>query len=142
MKTKTWSKKNICSGIIAGLIGGVAIGFIMIRMHMMAGVGSMFGMPNPLAGYIVHLILCGILGLIFALIFNSISNKFFQCTIWGVIYGICWWILGSLIIAPLMMGMTVSMGSDRMGHAIPMLVGDLVFGLVLGVCYYWMKSRK
>lgn len=142
MKTKTWSKKNIWSGAIAGLIAGVVVGFILIRMHAMSGIGGLIGMPNPLAGYIVHLVWNGILGIIFALIFNRISTKFFSCTVWGVVYGIIWWFLCALTLAPLMMGMAVSWNAQAMSQGIPMFVAHLVYGLVLGIVYYWMKTRK
>ncbi len=142
MKSTVINKKNIGSGIIGGLIAGVVFGFILMRMGTLSSAGCLLGLSDPLSGFIVHLIFCGILGIIFALIFCKGCTTFYNSTLWGIVYGIIWWFIGPLILCPWLAGTTISWNEGKFAHALPMLVGHLVFGFVLGITYYWMRSRK
>jgi hypothetical protein len=142
MKITMFSKKNIMSGTIAGVIAGIVLSLMMMRMGVFTKVGGMMGMPNPLTGYLVHLVFSAIAGLIFAIIFYKATHTFFSCAIWGAIYGVAWWLLITTTIAQMMMGRPVSWSADTMAHGIPMLIGKLVFGFVLGVFYYVFRVRK
>lgn len=130
------------NGIIAGIVAGIILGFMMVRMRMFAQIGSLIGMPNALSGFLFHLVINAILGIIFAVIFVKAAKSFFNCAIWGVIFGLVWWFVGSLTIAPLMMGMPVVWNNDAMMNALPMLMGELTFGLVLGICYYGLRRHQ
>ncbi|MBS0604517.1 MAG: hypothetical protein JSS60_05700 [Verrucomicrobia bacterium] len=136
------NKKNIVSGIVSGLIAGIVLGCMMIRMGIMANVGAMMGMPHPVAGFFFHLIYSGLIGLIFGLVFYSLAKDFFTSAIWGVIYGVIWWFLGTLTLAQMMMGLPVSWNAIAMLQGMHMLVGQLVFGIVLGISYFWLNNRK
>jgi hypothetical protein len=142
MKVTVINKKNICSGIIGGLIAGVVFGFILARLGVLSHAGSLIGLTDPLSGFIIHLIFSAILGLIFALVFCKGCTTFFNSSFWGIAYGIIWWFLGPLTLCPWSTGGTISWSTGTMSHELPMLVGNLVFGLVLGVTYFWMRNRK
>ena len=142
MKSTVINQKNICSGIIGGLIAGVAFGFILVRLHILSTAGCLLGLSDPLSGFIIHLIFCGILGILFSLIFCKGCTTFYNSSLWGIFYGILWWFIGPLILCPWLAGITISWTQDVFTHAIPMLVGHLVFGFVLGITYFWMRSRK
>jgi hypothetical protein len=141
-KVTVFNKKNICSGIVGGLIAGVVFGFILIRLEILSTAGRLMGMTDPLSGFIVHLVFSAILGLIFALVFAKGCTNFFSSSLWGIFYGILWWFFGPLTLCPWAAGRPVSWSSGAMSHAFPMLLGHLVFGLVLGVSYFWMRNRK
>ncbi len=142
MKTTVISKKNIWSGIIGGLVAGIVFGFILIRLGTLSTAGCLVGLSDPLSGFIVHLIFCGILGLIFALIFCKCCTTFYSSSLWGIIYGVIWWFLGPLVLCPWLAGVEMSWSQNTLTRSFPMLVGHLVFGLILGVIYFWMRSRK
>lgn len=137
------NKKNIVNGIIAGLIAGVVFGFMLIQMGALGNISMVVGSQNPFAGFILHLIFCGILGIIFALIFHRhITNNFFPAVLWGLLYGIVWWFIGTLTLAPIAMGIPVTWSGTVMTNEFPLLIANLVFGFVLGLCYYWLKNRR
>jgi uncharacterized membrane protein YagU involved in acid resistance len=142
MKTTTFSKINIISGILAGVIAGIAMGCMMIRMAVLSKVGMLMGMPNPLSGFLMHTLFSAVLGLIFAIVFVKITRTFFSSTMWGLIYGIIWWLLLPMTFVQMKMGMPVSWSIESMLHGMPMLVGHLVFGIILGMCYYGLKNSK
>lgn len=136
-------KRNIVNGILAGLIAGVVFGFMLIQMGVLANLGMTIGSPTPFAGFIVHLIISAILGVIFAVIFyKRITNYFYPALLWGLLFGIIWWFIGSLTLAPIAMGMPVDWSAKVMAAEFPMLIGNLVFGFVLGLCYFWLKNRR
>jgi uncharacterized membrane protein YagU involved in acid resistance len=137
------NKRNILNGIIAGLVAGVVFGFMLIQMGVMANLGMMVNSPNPFAGFIVHLVFCAILGIIFAIIFyKKITTSFSTAILWGLVYGVIWWFIGTLTLAPIAMGVPVVWSGGVMATEFPMLIGNLVFGFVLGLCYFWLKNRK
>lgn len=136
-------KRNIVNGIIAGLVAGIVFGFMLIQMGVLGNVGMMVGSPNPFAGFVVYLIFSAILGVIFALVFfKKITTHFYPAVLWGLLYGIIWWFLGTLTLAPIAMGIPVVWSGTVMANEFPMLIGNLVFGFVLGLCYFWLKNRK
>jgi uncharacterized membrane protein YagU involved in acid resistance len=130
------------SGIMGGLLAGIALGFILMRMGTLAGAGKLLGVQDDLSSFLVHLIFSAIVGLIFALVFSRACTHFFNSSLWGIVYGIIWWFLGPLILCPWLSGATVSWSESTFMRAVPMLLGHLVYGLVLGVAYFWFRERK
>lgn len=140
-KEEVFKKKNILSGILAGLIAGFLLGLMMLRMEMMSTIGALMGMPNVISGFAFHLIFCAIFGLIFALVFYRKAKDFYTSALWGGIYGIFWWLIGTLTIAPLLLGQPVTWDAGALTRNMSMLMGQIVFGVVLGICYHWLRSR-
>jgi uncharacterized membrane protein YagU involved in acid resistance len=142
MKTTVFNQRNIMSGIIGGLIAGIALGFVLMRMGTLASAGSMLAMQDELSSFLIHLIFSAIAGLIFALVFCKICTSFYNTTLWGIVYGILWWFLGPLILCPWIAGATITWSQTTFMQAIPMLLGHLIYGLVLGITYFWFRERK
>jgi len=138
-----WQKKNIIDGVISGLIAGVVFGFMLIQMGVLKNIGILIGSSNHFVGFIFHLVIDGILGIIFAvLFFKKIKDQFYTAILWGLLFGLIWWFVGTLTLAPMVMGLPVTWSKAVMCNELPMLLGSLVFGFVLGLCYYWRKNRK
>ncbi len=142
MKTLVFKKKNIVSGIIAGIIGGVVLGLMMLKMEVMTDIGAMMGMPNAVSGFAFHLLFDAIFGLIFALVFYKLATDMFSSALWGGVYGVIWWFLGTLTLAKLLSGATVSWDAHARAASMQMLIGQVVFGVVLGLSYHWLRHRK
>jgi uncharacterized membrane protein YagU involved in acid resistance len=116
---------------------------MLIRMDALTHMGSMMGMQGPFAGFIVHLICSIILGVVFAIIFHGLCHSLFTCAIWGVIYGIILWFIFHMIFFQGYMDKEMMVTHcDKMRHSYPMLFGYLVFGLSLGVSYYWFRTSQ
>jgi len=142
MKIAAFNKKNVVCGIVSGVIAGFVTGLMTQKMGIFSNLGMMMGAPGPVSGFFLQLILCGVIGLIFALVFYKWTKRFFPSVIWGIVYGIIGWFLGTLTLCRMLIGVPVSWSSSTMMEHTPLLMSQLVFGLVLGVSYFWLRHRK
>jgi uncharacterized membrane protein YagU involved in acid resistance len=133
------------AGIAAGLIAGIAFGAMMQmmmaptpnggQMPMIAMVGQVVGSPTVMAGWLYHLFNSAVIGAIFGWLLGSRLHGYGTALGWGATYGIAWWVLGGLILMPLLLGMPafapLMMPPMRM-VAMGSLIGHLLYGLILG----------
>ncbi len=138
------TSKNIGYGTLAGFIGGIVFGLMMTKMGVLIKIGSLVGMSNPIAGFVVHLIISMFMGVIFALIFYKVACKRLSGTLWGLVYGIFWWFLGPLTLLSRIMDESIvsRWNITGMKNALPGLLGHIVFGLIMGFVYGWLRSRE
>jgi hypothetical protein len=149
MKTKEeimnrFGKSNLLYGAYGGVVGGIVFGIMMAMMGMMPMIGQMIGMPDVISGWIVHLIISVVTGLIFAVIYLDAVTSIMTGIIWGAIYGFIWWILGPLTLMPffLGMGLGVNWTLAALASQLPSLIGHIIFGVLLGGIYAWLKSNE
>jgi hypothetical protein len=129
----------------SGLIAGVAFGVMMQmmtaptpdggQMSVMAMIGQIVGSPSIGVGWLYHLFNSAVIGAIFGWLLGSRVHTYGSGIGWGAAYGFAWWILGGLILMPVLLGMApfaplimpgmqiVAMGS---------LIGHLIYGAILG----------
>lgn len=104
--------------------------------------GSLASM-NPVAlGWIYHLINSAVIGAIFGLLVKSGLSSVSAGLGWGALYGFAWWILGGLVLMPMLLRMPAFaplMMAPMRPVAMGSLMGHLVFGLVLGAAYVWLN---
>ncbi|MEX2080098.1 MAG: hypothetical protein WEC33_00650, partial [Dehalococcoidia bacterium] len=98
-------------GLIAGAVMGVMMQMMMAptpdggQMPMIAMVGQIVGSPTILAGWVYHLFNSAVIGAIFGWLLADRVHTFGSALGWGAAYGFVWWILGGLILMPMMLGM-------------------------------------
>src|ERR671918_770417 len=137
--------RRIGTSIVAGLIGGVVFGVMMQmmtaptpdggRMSMIAMVGQIVGSPTVAAGWLYHLFNSAVIGAIFGWLFGQRIRGYGAGLAWGTAYGFAWWILGGLVLMPVLLGMPAFaplMMSEMQMVAMGSLVGHLIYGLILG----------
>src|SRR5919109_2614014 len=103
------------ASVVAGLIAGVVFGLMMQmmmaptpeggRMPMLAMVGQIVGSPTIGAGWLYHLFNSAVIGGLFGWLLGARVHDFTSGFGWGTAYGFTWWILGGLILMPLLLGM-------------------------------------
>jgi hypothetical protein len=149
-------RNRILAGVAAGLIAGTVFGFMMQVMSaptpdgrqipMMAMVAQVVRSDSLVVGWLYHLFNSALIGAIFGWLFGDrVAGRRGLGAGWGALYGLGWWILGGLILMPVLLGMPafaplkmpamrpVSMGS---------LMGHLIFGLILGTTTAWLRGRS
>lgn len=140
-------RDRIFAGIGAGLIAGVVFGVMMqmmtaptpegARMPMMAMVAKVVRSDSMLVGWLYHLFNSAVIGAIFGWIAGHISG-YGRGLAGGALYGVVWWVLGGLVLMPVLLGMPafapLTMEPMR-PVAIGSLVGHLVYGVILGAAY-------
>jgi hypothetical protein len=138
-------QSRIAASTVAGVAGGVVFGIMMHmmmapspdggRMPVIAMVGQIVGSPSVVIGWLYHLFNSAVIGVIFGWLFGSRVHGYGSGLGWGATYGFAWWILGGLVLMPLMLGMPafapVMMPEMRM-VAMGSLIGHLIYGLILG----------
>lgn len=138
-------RSDINNGIVAGLLGGVVFGIMMQMMNaptpeggqmpMMAMVAKVVRSDSMAAGWIYHLFNSAVIGAIFGWLLGSRSHAYGAGLGWGALYGFAWWILGGLILMPLLLGMPAFaplMMEPMRPVAMGSLIGHLIYGVILG----------
>ena len=148
-------RSRIVPAVVAGLIAGVLFGLMMQmmsaptpeggRMPMMAMVAMVVRSHSLLVGWLYHLFNSAVIGAIFGWLLGNQVRGYASGLGWGAVYGFAWWILGALILMPILLGMP-AFAPLRMPMMRPVamgsLVGHLIFGLVLGAGYVWLSRRS
>lgn len=138
---------KIGAGIIAGLIAGVVFGMMMQtmmaptpnggQMPMMAMVAMVVHSKSIATGWLYHLFNSAVIGGIFGGLFGAlIAGSYGKGFGWGIFYGFIWWILGGLVLMPILLGMSAFAPLTMpMMHKVAMgsLMGHLIFGMILGL---------
>ena len=138
-------QSRIGAAVIGGVIAGVVFGTMMLmmsaptpdggEMSMIAMVGMIVGSPTVIAGWLYHLFNSAVIGGLFGWLLGSRVWGYGSGLGWGAAYGFGWWILGGLILMPVMLGMSPFAPLTMAGMqpvAMGSLMGHLIFGLILG----------
>src|SRR5688572_26737303 len=138
-------QSRIAASSVAGVVAGLVFGIMMHmmtaptpdggRMPVIAMVGQIVGSPSVTVGWLYHLFNSAVIGAIFGWLLGPRVHGYGSGFGWGATYGFVWWILGGLVLMPVMLGMPafapLMMPEMRM-VAVGSLVGHLIYGVILG----------
>jgi uncharacterized membrane protein YagU involved in acid resistance len=128
-------------GAISGLAGGMVFGMMMGMMGMLPMVGMLVGSENAIVGFIVHMMISAIFGAVYGLAAGRFQASYKTALVGGMINGIVWWVLGALVLMPLMLGMTEMVFA--VGQAQWMsLMGHIIYGLVTSFVFVALVNRR
>lgn len=137
MKTENYSVtkiifRNLWLGALGGVAGGVPMGLMMGMNGFLPTVGSLIGIPNVTAGFIVHMFISVAVGVLYGHFAPIFSQTWKSTTIAGMVYGIIWWVLGALIAMPFLLGtplffIGIGQWMSLMGHIMYTVIMALVF---------------
>jgi hypothetical protein len=147
-------KSKTGAGIAAGLMAGVVFGIMMqmmsaptpdgMQMPMMAMVAKVVRSDTMVVGWLYHLFNSALFGAIFGWVLGNAAVDYPHGLGWGAAYGVFWWVLGALILMPVLLGMPafapLTMPPMRM-VAMGSLVGHLIFGLILGGVFVRLRRE-
>ena len=97
--------QRIVGGVIGGVVGGLVFGAMMAMMGMLPMVASVVGSKSAMVGFIYHMFNSVIIGIAFGLVFGALCRTYGLGALWGLVYGVIWWVLGPMILMPLLLGM-------------------------------------
>lgn len=133
--------RSITQGIIAGIIGGIVFGMMMAMMNMLPMVAMLVKSDSPIVGFIVHLVISAGIGASFGILLSLVSVKGrIGKIVSGALYGMIWWVLGALVLMPLMLGMTnmvFQIGDTQWAS----LMGHVIFGVITGFVFNMLDQR-
>ena len=145
-------RSRILAGIVAGLIAGLVFGIMMQIMTaptpegkevpMMQMVAMVVRSDSIAVGWLYHLFNSAVIGALFGWLLGKRSRGYGSALLWGGLYGVVWWVLGGLVLMPLFLGMApfapLMMAPMRM-VAMGSLAGHIIYGLILGVAFLWLR---
>jgi uncharacterized membrane protein YagU involved in acid resistance len=112
-------------------------------MGMLPMVANVVGSESAVVGFVYHMFNSAVIGAFFGLILGYLSHSYAQGALWGLAYGAVWWVLGPLVLMPLLLGMGPQFGMAFTPPMLMSLVGHLVFGVITGVVYVvYVHSRS
>lgn len=134
----TTLRQRIIAGVVGGVAGGLVFGAMMAMMAMLPMVASVVGSQSLIVGFLYHMFNSVIIGAGFGLVFGAFSHSYGHGVLFGLIYGVIWWVLGPLVLMPILLGM----GGPQFGMAFTQpilmsLVGHLIYGLLTALVYVW-----
>lgn len=122
--------RRISAGVTGGIAGGLVFGVLMAMMGMLPMIASMAGSDSTLAGFGIHMVLSILIGLGLSVPFAWLLKTYKRGALIGMAYGALWWVLGPLLIMPMMLGMPLFMVNATAGWS---LMGHLIYGIILAV---------
>jgi uncharacterized membrane protein YagU involved in acid resistance len=132
---------SIVNGAIAGLVGGAVFGMMMALMGMLPMVAMLVGSESAVVGFMVHMAISAFIGAVYGAVASRLPKSTGVAIGAGAINGVIWWVLGALIMMPLMLGMgdmVFVIGGDQWMS----LVGHLIFGVVTGLVFLALSKRS
>lgn len=132
---------SILNGAIAGLGGGLIFGMLMALMGMLPMVGMLVGSESAVVGFIVHMAISAFIGAVYGLVAIRLPQTTGVAIGAGAVNGVVWWVLGALIMMPLMLGMgdmVLKIGGDQWMS----LMGHLIFGVVTALIFLRLSKRQ
>ncbi|MGQ0537549.1 MAG: hypothetical protein ACT4R6_01270 [Gemmatimonadaceae bacterium] len=141
------------AGVIAGVVAGIVFGIMMQimsaptpdggSMPMMAMVAMVVRSQSLAVGWLSHLFNSAVIGVLFAWLLGDRATSYGGSLTLGALWGVVWWVLGGLILMPLLLGMP-AFAALRMPPMRPVafgsLVGHVLYGLVLGAVYFRLRA--
>jgi len=137
----TQGLRAIGYGLQAGLVGGLLFTLVMVQVGFLPQVARLIGSTSSLTGFVVHLIIAVIIGVSYGFLFRRQTYDIVSALGWGVSYGLLWWVLGSLTLMPLLLGVVPRWTAEVAANAYPALVGHLLYGAGVGVTFYVLERR-
>jgi hypothetical protein len=115
------------------------------RVPMMMMVAMVVRSESLLVGWLYHLFNSAIIGALFGVFLGDAADASAGRGIaLGAGWGMIWWVLGGLILMPVLLGMP-AFAALRMPPMRPVamgsLIGHLLYGLILGSLYHRLRRR-
>ena len=128
------------AGIASGLVGGMVFGMMMGMMGMLPMVGMMVGMESAAVGFIVHMIISATIGAVYGVVATRLPAGWLTAVIAGMVNGVIWWVLGALIMMPIILGMSemvFKVGAMQWQS----LMGHLIFGVITAIVFVPLSKK-
>ena len=139
--SQTAMPQRLIWGAVAGVAGGVVMGVPMGMMGLLPMIGGLVGSNSAAVGGIVHLVISALIGALYGALLGGMADRYATGWWMGLIYGAAWWVLGPLLIMPIMLGMGTQFGMALTPPMLLSLMIHMVFGLVTGLAYPFLLSR-
>src|SRR3989442_6997737 len=133
--------RSLAWGALASVLGGLLFSIIMVATGVLPQVAALIRGSSPLAGFVVHLVISGVIGMSYGLLFEHESPDVGSSIAWGMLYGLAWWFLGPLTLMPILLGHAPTWTMQAADILLPSLLGHLIYGAATGLVFFWFESQ-
>lgn len=124
-------RHRVVAGVLGGVAGGVVFGILMAVMGMLPVIASIIGSDSIWAGAGIHLTISMAIGMVMVGLFGDGQLVDYGRGIaLGLAFGVAWWVLGPLLVLPLLLGLPIFSFSVDIAFS---LMGHLLYGVTLGL---------
>jgi uncharacterized membrane protein YagU involved in acid resistance len=127
-------------GILAGLAGGLIFGLMMAMMNMLPMVGMLVRQESAVVGFIVHMLISAFIGAVYGVVISRFPSNGTTAIAGGIVNGIVWWVLGALVMMPLLLGMSNMVFVIGQMQWMSLL-GHIIYGLVTAFVFMYLVNR-
>lgn len=139
-RSQPTTTSNLVQGALAGLAGGLVFGIMMAMMGMLPMIAMLVGSENAIVGFIVHMTISAFIGALYGLVITRFPNTLGVALGGGVANGIVWWVLGALILMPLMLGMSQMVLVVEQAQWMSLL-GHIIYGIVTALVFLALRRN-
>jgi hypothetical protein len=100
---------------------------------------------NPGVGFAAHMLISIIVGAMYAVGMSTIRSarqRYRRAILPGLLYGGIWWVLGGLVMLPLLLGMLPQIAVAFTPPYLVDLAAHLVYGVVTALVLVWLAQRR
>lgn len=129
----------LIQALIVGSIGGLLGAWVFLRgmtpAIFLPQVATLLGANSMMVGGLLHYSIGVVIALTFAALFHREIGGVGPAIVWGMSYGLLWWIIGPLTLMPLLLGNGPDWTIEGAQLAFSSLVAHLLYGAVVGWFY-------
>ncbi|MEX2152538.1 MAG: hypothetical protein WD825_04315, partial [Gemmatimonadaceae bacterium] len=115
------------------------------RVSMMVMIAMVVRSESIVVGWLFHLVVSAVFGAIYGSFLGDRARTYASGALYGVGYGIFWWVGGALIAMPVLLGMA-PFASLRMPEMRPVamgsLAGHILWGIILAELYVRLRQPR
>ncbi len=130
---------TLIRGVLGGIAGGMVFGMLMQMMGMMPMIAKLVGSEAVIVGWLTHLAISAFIGASFAVLLGRRVTSTRRGLLYGIGYGMLWWVLGALILMPAKLGMPIFQLNTT---ALRSLMGHMIFGAILGLVVVLLGRKR
>ena len=127
--------QSLIIGGIGGLLGGWIFLLGIQRAAFFPLVAGLLRSDSPALGQFLHYVIAVIIGLGFGLLFHRDIRSTGSSIVWGMTYGISWWMLGPMTLRPLLSGSLPNWSLETAQATFTPLISHMLYGALVGLFY-------
>jgi len=130
---------TLIRGVLGGIAGGMVFGMLMQMMGIMPMIAKLVGSESVIVGWLAHLAISAFIGASFTVLLGRRVTSTRSGLLYGIGYGMLWWVLGALILMPAKLGMPIFQLNTT---ALLSLMGHMIFGAILGLVVVLLGRKR
>lgn len=127
--------QSLIIGGVGGLLGGWVFLLGIQNAAFFSLVSGLLGSDSFALGRLLHFIIAITIGLGFGLLFHRDIRNTGSAIVWGMAYGISWWMLGPMTLRPLLSGSLPDWSLTGAQATFTPLISHILYGALVGLFY-------